>query len=133
MSLHRETWPQLIRLGWPVTATLVVRVSMRTVDLLVVGLVIGAPGVAALGIGDAFARLVLMVALGLGAGTIATVSQCLGAGHRADADCATTQSAVLAGGLGLVLGAAGWLAARCCFLCSALRRRSSISACPTCS
>lgn len=115
MRSYRETWPQLVRLGWPVTATLVVRVSMRTVDLLVIGLVIGAPGVAALGIGDAFARLVLMLALGLGAGTIATVSQHIGAGAPEDANRAVTQSAVLAGAIGVVVAICGWLAAPALF------------------
>jgi Na+-driven multidrug efflux pump len=91
VTTYRDTWARLIRLGWPVTATSLVRVSMRTVDLLVIGLVLGAPGVAALGIGDAFARLVMMVGFGLGAGTIATVSQHIGAENREGADRAVTQ------------------------------------------
>lgn len=107
----RTHWSELFRLGWPVSATLLVRVSMRTVDLLVVGLAVGAVGVAALGIGDAAARIVLMTALGLGAGTIALVSQHLGAGRRHDADVATTQSALLAVGLGIPFALAGWVAA----------------------
>ena len=86
MTSDRSTWPPLLRLGWPVAATGAVRVTMRTVDLLVVGLAVGASGVAALGIGDAATRLVLMTALGFGAGTIATVSQRPGAGRRAAAD-----------------------------------------------
>jgi MATE family multidrug resistance protein len=107
----RTHWPELIRLAWPVSVTLLVRVTMRTVDILVVGLVVGAAGVAAVGIGDAAARIVLMTALGLGAGTIATVSQHLGAGRRHDADVAATQTALLAAGVGVPFALAGWIGA----------------------
>lgn len=108
MRLHRSTWLDLVKLGWPVSATLLVRVTMRTVDLLVVGLVVGAAGVAAVGIGDAAARIVLMTALGLGAGAIATVSQRLGAGSQAGADVAATQTLVLAVLVGSPLSLLGW-------------------------
>lgn len=107
----RAHWPELARLGWPVSATLLVRVTMRTVDILVVGMAVGAVGVAALGIGDAAARIVLMTGLGLGAGTVATVSQNLGAGRRRDADIAATQTALLAAALGVPFALAGWLGA----------------------
>jgi MATE family multidrug resistance protein len=108
----RRHWSELFQLGWPVSATLLVRVTMRTVDILVVGLAVGAVGVAALGIGDAAARIVLMTALGLGAGTIATVSQHLGAGRRHEADVATTQTALLALLFGIPFAVAGWFGAR---------------------
>lgn len=111
MKLHRSTWPDLVRLGWPVSATLLVRVTMRTVDLIVVGLVVGAAGVAAIGIGDAAARIVLMTSLGLGAGTIATVSQNVGAGRHDEANAATTQSALLAVAMGIPFGLAGYAVA----------------------
>lgn len=107
----RTHWPELLRLAWPVSATLLVRVTMRTVDLLVVGLTVGAAGVAALGIGDAAARIVLMTALGLGAGTIATVSQHTGAGRRHDAEVAATQTAVIALALGVPFAVGGWVGA----------------------
>lgn len=111
MNLHLETWPALIKLGWPVSVTLMVRVTMRTVDLLVVGMTVGAAGVAALGIGDAAARIVLMTALGLGAGTIATVSQRLGAELHEAADVAVNQTAVLAVLIGAPFTVLGWFAA----------------------
>lgn len=104
------TWPALLRLAWPAVATGLVRISMRTIDLVVVGAVVGPVGVAAVGIADAAARLVLMVALGLSAGTVALVSQRTGAGDREGADAATTQTALLAvciGGLATVAGFAG--------------------------
>ena len=109
--LLADTWPRLFRLGWPVSATLLVRITMRTVDILMVGAVVGAAGVAALGIGDAFARIVLFTALGLGAGTIATVSQHVGAGRTEAADTAVTQSALLALAVGLPFTVLGWVAA----------------------
>lgn len=111
----RTHWPELLRLGWPVSATMLVRVTMRTVDLLVVGTVMGATGVAALGIGDAAARIVVMTALGLGAGTIATVSQHVGAGRRRDADVAATQTAVIAALVGIPLAVIGWFGASAFF------------------
>lgn len=104
------TWPPLLRLAWPAVTTGLVRISMRTVDLVVVGAVVGPVGVAAVGIADAAARLVLMIALGLSAGTVAVVSQRTGAGDRKGVDEATTQTAMLAvvvGGTATVAGLAG--------------------------
>ncbi|MDP9021516.1 MAG: MATE family efflux transporter [Actinomycetota bacterium] len=105
------TWPALISLAWPAVATGMVRIAMRTVDLIVVGLVVGASGVAAVGVADTAARLVLMAALGLSAGTVATVSQRYGAGaHDAAADAAT-QTALLAVTLGALATVGGLLGA----------------------
>ena len=84
---------------------------MRTVDILVVGLAVGAAGVAALGVGDAVARLVLFTGLGLGAGAIATVSQSLGAGRSDDADLAATHAALLAVVIGVPFAVLGWFGA----------------------
>lgn len=84
---------------------------MRTVDILVVGMAVGAAGVAAVGIGDAVARLVLFTGLGLGAGAIATVSQSLGAGDQDRANLAATHSALLALVLGVPFAVAGWYGA----------------------
>lgn len=111
IDLRRDTWGDLLRLGWPVSATLLVRVTMRTVDLVVVGATVGAAGVAALGIGDAVARLVLFTALGLGAGTIATVSQSVGAARPDAADRAVSQTALLAVLVGIPFSVAGWFTA----------------------
>jgi putative MATE family efflux protein len=84
---------------------------MRTVDLVVVGIVVGASGVAALGIADAGARILLMTALGLGAGTIATVSQRVGGGQREAADAAVAQSLLLAVAIGVPFTVAGLVGA----------------------
>jgi len=107
--LRRDTWPDLVRLGWPISATLLVRITMRTVDILVVGIAVGAVGVAALGIGDTIARLVLFTGLGLGAGAIATVSQATGRRDHQRVAVATTHACVLALLLGVPFAVAGWL------------------------
>lgn len=109
--LRRDTWPDLVSLGWPISLTLLVRITMRTVDILVVGIAVGAAGVAAVGIGDAVARIVLFTGLGLGAGAIATVSQSLGAGDQERANLAATHSALLAITLGVPFAIAGWFGA----------------------
>lgn len=109
--LRRDTWPELFRLGWPISTTLLVRITMRTVDILVVGMVVGAAGVAALGIGDAVARLVLFTGLGLGAGAIATVSQSLGAQDPDRANLAATHAAMLAVVVGVPFAIGGWFGA----------------------
>lgn len=109
--LRRSRWPELFGLAWPISTTLLVRITMRTVDLLVVGTVVGAVGVSAVGIGDAIARLLLFTALGLGAGTIATVSQATGGHRTGEVGAATTQTALLAVVVGTVLGGVlFWLA-----------------------
>ncbi|MGH3443232.1 MAG: SDR family oxidoreductase [Nitriliruptorales bacterium] len=90
MTRLPSTWRPRVSLAWPAMATGFVRVTMRTVDLIVVGIVIGAGGVAAVGVSDAAMRVVLMGALGLSAGTMATVSQRTGAGDRAGAMVVTS-------------------------------------------
>lgn len=94
-TLGVRSWGRVTRLAWPATVTGFIRVSMRTVDLLVVARVVGAVGVAAVGVADAVARLALRVAQGLAAGTVALVSQHTGRGDRSGAAEAMTQSLVL--------------------------------------
>lgn len=111
LSLLRDTWRSVLDLAWPVIATGSIRTTMRTVDLIVVGLFVGPVAVAAIGIGDVIARIVLQVALGLGAGTIALVSQSYGAERYAYADATTTQTVILALVLGLPIAVIGWIIA----------------------
>lgn len=63
-TLAPNTWGAIIALAWLAMVTGVVSVSTRTVDILVVGRVVGAVGVAAVGIADSVARLVLRLAQG---------------------------------------------------------------------
>lgn len=113
--VNTDTWKRISLLGWPAMVTGVVRVSMRTVDILLVGRVVGTVAVAGIGIADAVARLVLRLAQGLGAGTVALVSQHLGAGRRHQADVAATQAVALGLMLGIPVGIAGWLLAPAIF------------------
>lgn len=110
-ALATRTWLRVLRLAWPAMITGAVRVSMRTADILVVGRVVGAGGVAAVGIADSVARVVLKLAQGIAAGTVALVSQRTGAGDRAGADQAMSQTLLLALVLGLPVAVGGWLAA----------------------
>lgn len=111
LSLLRDTWRSVLDLAWPVIATGSIRTTMRTIDLIVVGLFVSPTAVAAIGIGDVIARIVLQIALGLGAGTIALVSQSHGADHYAYADATTTQTVILALILGVPIAILGWLIA----------------------
>ena len=106
--LFHHTWQRIADLAWPVVVTGAVRATMRTVDLLVLGMVVGPAAVAAVGIADVVGRVVLQTALGLGAGAIALASQHHGAGHQHEADVVATQSAVLGALFGLPLSLVGW-------------------------
>lgn len=110
-SLYRDSWPRIVGLAWPVIATGGIRTTMRTVDLIVVGLFVGPAAVAAVGIGDVIGRIILQIALGLGAGTIAVVSQSYGADRQHYADAATTQTVVIAVLVGVPLALGGWVIA----------------------
>lgn len=111
VRLFRDTWRRVFDLAWPVIATGSIRTTMRTVDILVIGVFVGPAAVAAVGIGDVIARIVLQIALGLGAGTIALVSQAYGADRQRYANAVTTQTVVLALVLGVPITAVGWLIA----------------------
>lgn len=111
IRLFRDTWRRVFDLAWPIIATGSIRTTMRTVDILVVGVFVGPAAVAAVGIGDVVGRIVLQIALGLGAGTIALVSQAVGAERCGYADAVTTQTVVLALVLGVPITIAGWLIA----------------------
>lgn len=108
MRLFHRTWRRVLGLAWPIVATGAIRVTMRTVDVLVVGIFVGPAAVAAVGIADVIGRVVLQTALGLGAGTIALVSQHYGAGRHRDANIVATQTAVVAGMLGVPITVLGW-------------------------
>lgn len=111
LSLLRDTWRSILKLAWPVMATGSIRTTMRTVDLIVVGMFVGPAAVAAIGIGDVIGRIVLQIALGLGAGTIALVSQSYGAGRVQYADATTTQTVVIAIFFGVPIAVIGWIIA----------------------
>ncbi len=95
---------RLWNLAWPMMVLGSSRVAMRTTDVLVVGF-LGAWATASIGLGDVWLRLVLFIGLGLGAGTVARVSQSYGRGQYDKADRTMTQGAVLS----LIIGSVATL------------------------
>lgn len=86
---------RLWKLAWPMMVLGASRVAMRTVDLLIVGF-LGSWAVASVGLGDVWLRMVLFLGLGLGAGTVARVSQGKGAGDTRQVEHAMAQSTFIA-------------------------------------
>ncbi len=80
---HRST--QALGLAWPVMITGVWRVSLRLSDFLMVGLVAGSAGVAAVGLGFQFYFIGFALALAISSGTISLVSQYFGSGEYDEA------------------------------------------------
>ncbi|WP_435064795.1 MATE family efflux transporter [Halobaculum sp. EA56] len=86
-------------LAWPRIVTGFAIMSKRTVDLALVGLVIGPTAVAGLTLANAFWMLAKFVAIGLAGGTVALVSQNYGGGDDDRAAAVVRLSVVLAGAL----------------------------------
>lgn len=101
---------KLWKLAWPVMVLGLSRVIMRAADLLVVGF-LGAWAAAAVGLGDLWMRLVLLGGLGLGAGTVARVSQGIGADRPNQVRGAMTQSVLMASLLGIFITIGFWFGA----------------------
>lgn len=99
---------RLWKLAWPMMVLGASRVAMRTIDLLVVGF-LGSWAVASVGLGDVWLRMVLFVGLGLGAGTVARVSQGEGAGDARQVEHAMAQSTLIALLVGGVASCVFWL------------------------
>lgn len=83
---------QSVELAWPRIVTGLARNSQRTVDLLLVGIVLGSPAVAGLGFAYTYMFLVSGLSLGTAGGTISLVSQRYGADEYREIDLAVKQS-----------------------------------------
>jgi len=94
-----QKWREIIVLGWPITAQSTVRTAMRTTDLLVVGL-FGPAAISALGLANLYARIPLVIGIGVGTGALSLSSQDTGGGAIANRDLAVSQALLL----GLLLG-----------------------------
>jgi putative MATE family efflux protein len=81
--------------------------AQSLIDLFWVGR-LGSQAVAALGISVTILMLLFPVAIGISAGTVALVSQYVGAGRGKDASDVAGQSLLLALVMGLATGAIGW-------------------------
>ncbi len=99
----RKIWD----LAWPVMILGLSRVVMRASDLLIVGF-LGAWAAAAVGLGDVWMRIVLFAGLGIGAGTVARISQGIGSGRSRQVRGAMTQSVLIAVVLGGIVSTVLW-------------------------
>ena len=106
-----EVWRRTLALGWPVSVQASFQTLMRTTDIIVTGLFSPA-AVAALGLADVYAELVMRLGNGLGAGAIALSSQDTGSGALANRNEAITQALLLGFVAGLPFVAFGLLFGR---------------------
>ncbi|MGQ4555621.1 MATE family efflux transporter [Halobellus sp. GM3] len=90
-----------VDLAWPRIVTGFAIMSKRTVDLALVGLVVGPTAVAGLTIANAFWMVAKFSAIGLAGGTVALVSQNYGGGDSARAAAVVRLSVLLAVALGV--------------------------------
>jgi putative MATE family efflux protein len=79
-----EVRRQVIRLAWPVTVSNLLHRMMTAIDIFLVG-GLGAPAVAAVGLGQLLVFISMTVVWGLSTGTLVTVAQRWGADRRAEA------------------------------------------------
>lgn len=93
-------WRQAITLGWPIAIEQTLNTSMRTVDIVVTGLISPA-AVAAIGLADLYAQIPLRTGLGLGTGAIALSSQDTGRNSDLTRDRAITQALLIGAVCGL--------------------------------
>ncbi|MFP8891113.1 MATE family efflux transporter [Natrialbaceae archaeon A-CW2] len=110
-SLHervRAVWIRVLALAWPIMAEQTTRTLMRTVDIIVTGLLSPA-AIAAIGLADLYARLPLRIGLGLGGGAIALSSQDTGSGATDTRDEAITQAVLLGAVAGIPFVIFGFL------------------------
>lgn len=87
-------WRRTIRLGWPIAIQQTLNTLMRTVDIVVTGLFSPA-AIAAIGLADLYAQILLRIAQGLGAGAVALSSQDTGRGVELSRNRAITQALLI--------------------------------------
>lgn len=94
--LDDERGTEAFSLAWPIIVTGGLRVGLRLTDFLMVGIAVGAAGVAALGFSFQFFFIGFATALALSSGTISLVSQHYGAKEFEKANFVIKQSTWLA-------------------------------------
>lgn len=104
----RSLWRRVLVLGWPIAVEQTLNTLMRTVDIVVTGLLSPA-AVAAIGLADLYAQIPLRLGLGLGTGAIALSSQDTGREAAHSRDQAVTQALLIGGLSGVPLVAVGLL------------------------
>lgn len=101
--------PKLFELAWPLVVGNLLQTFYNLADMFWVGHV-GAEAVAAVSLMFPTSWLFVSTAMGLTAGSVALVSQYVGAGEDRKADNVVAQTTLLTVGVSLVLAAAGFLA-----------------------
>lgn len=94
--IDEERGTKSVELAWPVMITGILRVTLRLADFLMVGLVAGSVGIAALGFSFQFYFIGFGIALAISSGTISLVSQHFGASEYSEANFVIKQSTWLA-------------------------------------
>ena len=100
-----------VDLAWPRIVTGFAIMSKRTVDLALVGIVIGPAAVAGLTLANAFWMVAKFLAIGLAGGTVSLVSQNYGGGDVDRASTVVRLSVLLAVVVGVPVVAVFWVAA----------------------
>lgn len=90
--VDKKRGTEAFSLAWPIIITGALRVALRLIDFLMVGIAVGAVGVAALGLGYQFFFIGFASALAISSGTISLVSQNYGAGNYDRANLVIKQS-----------------------------------------
>lgn len=97
---------ETVELAWPRVVTGFAIMSMRTVDLALIGIVLGASGVAGLAVANSFWMVGKFAYIGLAGGTLSLVSQNFGGG-----DNETARAVVVASFVGIVVVSIGLIPA----------------------
>ena len=99
--IDRDRLTETLDLAWPRIITGFAIMSKNTVDLAVIGVVLGAPAVAGIAFAFAYWQLAKFVSIGLAGGTVSLVSQNYGGDERDRAALVVKQSLVVAAALAL--------------------------------
>ena len=99
--IEQERLTETLDLAWPRIVTGFAIMSKNTVDLAVIGIVLGAPAVAGIAFAFAYWQLAKFVSIGLAGGTVSLVSQNYGGDERDRAALVVKQSLVVAAVLAL--------------------------------
>ena len=94
--IERDRLTETLDLAWPRIVTGFAIMSKNTVDLAVIGIVLGAPAVAGIAFAFAYWQLAKFVSIGLAGGTVSLVSQNYGGDERDRAALVVKQSLVVA-------------------------------------
>jgi MATE family multidrug resistance protein len=106
----KKPLPELVRLAWPITVSMLSYSIMTLVDTLFVGR-LGAHALAAVGLGGVAVFTLLCFAFGLLRAVKVLVSQAVGADRTRDVPAAIGAGLVLAAGIGVMAAGAGYLIA----------------------